>query len=108
MKLTRLPLPALDCSEMEIRITHIESPALFYAQYLHEDNTKALNELSTIIAYDLQHIPCESEIIEIGDLVIGELTQSTGARMHGRARIDNIEYKGATKEVESVCGHSFG
>ena len=102
MKLARLRLPAYDCSEMEVKVTNIESPSLFYAQYAHEETIQALNELSAIISYDIPNVPGESECIEIGDIVIGELTTSDGAKLHGRGRIDNIEYRGRTKEIETV------
>ena len=97
------PLPALDCSEIEIRITCIETPTLFYAQYAHKMTEANLQQLSSIISYDLDCKPCDDDTIQKGDLVISEFVDNSGAKMHGRAVIQNIEYKGNTKQVDFVC-----
>ncbi|XP_054164697.1 ATP-dependent RNA helicase TDRD9-like [Oppia nitens] len=101
-KLAKLPLPALDCSEIDIKITHIEDPSKFYAQYDHDFIRTHLEDLSFMINYECEFRNCHSETIKIGDIVIAPYYDDQGARMQGRGRIDNIEYKMGTKEVDRI------
>jgi len=95
-------LPALDCSEFEIRITAIEDPALFYAQYNHKCTEDSLNKLSELINYECDTIPCDDSTLRYGDIVIAPYKDLNDSIMFGRGRVENIEYKGFTKEIEKV------
>lgn len=102
VRLSRLELPALDCSQIDIRITYVDNPSLFYAQYAHKVTDDYLNELSYIISYELEDQKCDHNMTRIGDLVIGQLRDRQGALVHGRARIDDIRFKPSTKEIDEV------
>ena len=104
MKLNKLELPAIDCSSIEIRITHVDNPSLFYAQYAHKITDERLDELSAIIAFDLEDVKCDHNTSRVGDMVIAQLRDRQGALVHGRALIQEIRYKHNTKEIDEVCG----
>jgi hypothetical protein len=100
-------LPALDCSEFEIRITAIEDPGLFYAQYNHKCTEDSLNKLSELINYECDTIPCDDSTLRYGDIVIAPYKDFNDSIMFGRGRVENIEYKGLTKEIEKVFEFFF-